>query len=79
MTMLTQNYQLIPSSSIDDQKIMLLDWNKHVPGLTQPKVVVPDPTFPLRLSSWKRFKLSIGSFQRYLWSMNSAIWLVEAI
>lgn len=51
MTMLTQNYQLIPSSSIDDQKIMLLDWNKHVPGLTQPKVVVPDPTFPLRLSS----------------------------
>ena len=34
---------------------------------------------PLWLYRFKKFKVWIDSFQRYWWSMNNAIWLVESV
>ena len=54
--MVEQRYQLIPSTDIDDQKILEYGWTRYTPGQTQPRVVVLDATTQIS-------KISIGYFQ----------------
>ena len=67
------------SRHIDDHRILQSDWMKKTTDHTQPKVVALDATLPQWLSSGKKSKIDIDSFQIYWWSKNPAIWLVESI
>ena len=47
-------YLFIPSKGINDQRILLFDWARVIPGNTQPKVVVSGAIFPRQLSPFKK-------------------------
>ena len=62
-------------SDIADLRILSSDWTRGLTSHTQPKVVALDTTFPWWLTPCKKSEISLGSFQRYWWLKNHAIWL----
>ena len=54
-----------------------LDERLSLIGHTQPNEVVPGATFPWWLPPGRKSKRSIYCFQRYWWSKNPEIWLVQ--
>ena len=63
-------YQLILSRNTDDKRILQSNWTRDTTGNTQPTVVVSHDYLHVKMS-----KISIGSFQIFWWSKNSATWL----
>ena len=54
-------------------------WTRGATSHIQPKVAVLDVPFLWWLSPCKKSKRFTDSFQKYWWSKNTAIWLVESI
>ena len=69
--------------SVDDylhaknQSYWLIPPNRGPTGHAQPKVIVPDATFPWWLTTYRKTNVSVDSFRTYWWSNNAAIWLDE--
>ena len=75
-----KKYKLILSRAIDDKQILQSDWLRGGVGHTWPKKIVSYATFPWWRIPSKKLKISIDSFQRSWWSLNTTtIWLVESI
>ena len=75
-----KRYKLILSRAIDDKQILQPDWLRGGVGHTRPKKIVSYATFPWWRIPCKNFKISIDSFQRSWWSLNTTtIRLVESI
>ena len=55
------------------------DCLRGITSYTKQKVIVSDAAFLWWLSPSKKSKMSIGSFQKYWWLKNAAIWLAESI
>ena len=64
--------------SIPSKDIIKKSWARTTTGQSHPpKVVFSDAAFPWWITSCKKAKTSLDSFQRYWWSNNSAIWLAK--
>ena len=64
--------------SIPSRDIIKKSWARTTTGQSHPpKVVFSDAAFPWSITSCKKAKTSLDSFQRYWWSNNSAIWLAK--
>ena len=70
--MVRQKHLLIPSRNIDHQRILKIN---RTTGHTPPRVLFLGAPFFRWLYPCKKSKILFGSFHRYCWSKNPAIWL----
>ena len=75
MNISIQKIYNINSRDIVDKRTMQPDWMTGTPDHTQPKVALIDSTFSWRLTSCKKSKILIGSFQWHTGLKDPAIWL----
>ena len=72
-------YRLIPSRDIGDQRILHSDWMRDTHDHVKPKVIASLAAFPCWLTTCKKRKTSVDSFQKNWWSQHPAVWLDQRL